>query len=112
MKRMYLVISATVVVAIMGYAAWKFSSSSDNSSSDSGQPARTAHQDNPNDAPTLSDGTVIVLPPTAAPQTEATPSDTHAADFKLPPDSNNAPSGADVQSPASAPAIKLPPSMP
>jgi hypothetical protein len=106
MKRMYLVITAVVVIAVMAVAAWKFSTKCD--SSDSSQDDRSARQKN-EDPPPMIDGHVVVLPPTSAPLEFDRTSEPNTSNFKMPPDT--ARPGADTQ-PVGAPEFVVPPSNP
>jgi hypothetical protein len=110
MKKLYLVISATVIIAVMGYVAWKISSSRDQFS-DTDQPGRTAHQDNGNTGAPITESQVILLPPDGAPDTEIPTSSVDTGEFKLPPDGGT-PAGTDSHSQSGAPGFVMPPSAP
>ncbi len=109
MKKLYLVMSAALIIVFMGYAAWRFSTSRDKVS-DNDENGRTANQDNANNAPiTASD--VILLPPTGAPETEIPSSSVETGDFKLPPDSGT-PAGTESRPQSGAQGFVMPPSAP
>jgi hypothetical protein len=109
MKKMYLVISATAVVALLGYGAWRLSHSGDESSVESDKPSQAAQQETNSDSPTLIDGHVVVLPPIDDVVVPA--GDPNMADFQLPPDNGAIPIKTEPETPATT-TIVLPPSMP
>ena len=109
MKKLYLVISAAAIIAIMGYAAWRLGKGG--SSSDVDQPNQAAHQEASSDEPMI-DGQIVILPPTPAPQSDMPGNDSNTADFQIPPDVGTVPVSNQGESPDSTPTIVLPPSMP
>jgi type II secretory pathway pseudopilin PulG len=103
MKKMYLVLSAAVVIALMSYAAWRLTTGSNRSADDKEQD-NAGHQA-ASDTPTLADGQIVILPPSNE-ESEVTVPDPSVGTFTIPPDAP-----ATSGTPAATPTFVVPPSL-